>query len=143
MLIATPDTTWSTPNVIVATACTRAPTAPKKIAASNPTHGPCWLPMYPPAQAPIIIMPSSPIFTTPARSANKPPSAAKTIGIESKSAACAVPTLVRSDAPVVIRIIERIAIIPKKITIVRRIPESLPFCNIICHLLSQANDSAK
>ena len=73
------------------------------------------------------------MFTTPARSANKPPSAAKTIGTESKRAACAVPTLVKSDAPVATRIIERIAIIPKKIIIVRRIPESLPFSNIICH----------
>ena len=90
--------------------------------------------MNPPAQAPIIIIPSRPIFTTPARSANKPPNAAKTIGIDSNRAAFAVPTLVKSDAPVAIRTIERIAIIPKKITTMRRIPESFPFSNITCHL---------
>ena len=82
----------------------------------------------------MIIMPSRPMFTTPARSANKPPRAAKTIGTESNKAACAVPTLVKSDAPVTTRIMERIAIIPKKMIMDRRIPESLPFSNIICHL---------
>ena len=92
------------------------------------------LPINPPAHAPMIIMPSRPMFTTPARSANKPPRAAKTIGTESKSAAFAVPTLVKSDAPVAIRMIERIAIIPKKITIMRRMPESFPFSNTTCHL---------
>ena len=51
----------------------------------------------------MIIMPSRPIFTTPARSENKPPSAAKTIGTESSSAADAVPVLVKSLAPVISR----------------------------------------
>ena len=46
-------------------------------------------------------MPSRPIFTTPARSENKPPRAAKTIGTESKSAADAVPMLVKFEAPVI------------------------------------------
>jgi hypothetical protein len=40
------------------------------------------------------------MFTTPARSENKPPSAAKTIGTDNKSAADAVPMLVKFDAPV-------------------------------------------
>jgi hypothetical protein len=40
------------------------------------------------------------MFTTPARSENKPPNAAKTIGTESNSAADAVPVLVKLDAPV-------------------------------------------
>ena len=52
----------------------------------------------------MIIMPSRPIFTTPDRSENNPPSAAKTIGTESSSAAEAVPVLVKSDAPVMTRI---------------------------------------
>ena len=51
-------------------------------------------------------MPSRPMFTTPERSENKPPSPAKTIGTESKSAADAVPILVKSLAPVIKRIIE-------------------------------------
>jgi hypothetical protein len=41
------------------------------------------------------------MFTTPARSENKPPRAAKTIGTESKSAADAVPVLVKFEAPVI------------------------------------------
>ena len=52
----------------------------------------------------MIIMPSRPMFTTPARSENKPPRAARTIGTESNRAADAVPELVRSEAPVMIRI---------------------------------------
>ena len=51
-------------------------------------------------------MPSRPMFTTPVRSENKPPSPAKTIGTESKSAAEAVPVLVKSLAPVINRIID-------------------------------------
>jgi len=46
------------------------------------------------------------MFTTPARSENKPPSPAKIIGTESSNAADAVPTLVRSVATVITRIIE-------------------------------------
>ena len=49
-------------------------------------------------------MPSRPMFTTPDRSENNPPSAASTIGTESSNAAEAVPELVRSDAPVMTRI---------------------------------------
>jgi hypothetical protein len=49
-------------------------------------------------------MPSSPIFTTPARSEKRPPSAARTIGTERSKAADAVPVLVKSDAPVMTRI---------------------------------------
>jgi hypothetical protein len=106
ILIATPDTTWSTPNETVATACKRAPTAPKIIAANNPIQGPCWEPINPPAHAPKIIIPSRPILTTPARSENNPPSPAKIIGTESNNAADTVPTLVNSVAPVINRIID-------------------------------------
>ena len=104
MLIATPETTWSTPNVTVAIACTNAPKDPKTTAPNSPAHGPCCEPMYPPAHAPMIIMPSRPMFTTPARSENKPPSAANTIGTDKRRAAEAVPVLVRSEAPVMMRI---------------------------------------
>ena len=106
MLMATPETTWSTPNEIVATAWSNAPTAPKIIAATKPSHGPCCEPINPPAHAPRIIIPSRPIFTTPARSENNPPSPARTIGTDRSKAADAVPTLVKSVAPVITRIIE-------------------------------------
>jgi hypothetical protein len=43
------------------------------------------------------------MFTTPERSENKPPSAAKTIGTERSKAAEAVPVLVKSEAPVMTR----------------------------------------
>ena len=51
-------------------------------------------------------MPSRPMFTTPERSENNPPSPAKTIGTERRSAAEAVPMLVKSLAPVIKRIID-------------------------------------
>ena len=41
------------------------------------------------------------MFTTPARSENNPPSPARTIGTDKRSAADAVPTLVKSFAPVI------------------------------------------
>jgi hypothetical protein len=85
MLIATPYTTWSTPNEIVAIACNRAPTDPNTTAEIKPNQGPCLDPTKPPAHAPRIIIPSSPMLTTPARSENKPPRPAKIIGTESKS----------------------------------------------------------
>ena len=91
---------------MVAMAWISAPTAPKMIAAIKPIQGPCCAPIMPPAQAPIIIMPSRPIFTTPERSENKPPRPARAIGTESNSAAEAVPMLVKSEAPVSMRIIE-------------------------------------
>ena len=78
----------------------------KIIAANNPIQGPCWEPINPPAHAPKIIIPSSPMLTTPARSENRPPSPAKIIGTESNKAADAVPILVKSVAPVMSRIIE-------------------------------------
>ena len=88
-------------------ACIKAPTAPIKIPANNPAHGPCFDPINPPPQAPIIIMPSRPIFTTPERSEKRPPSAAIAIGTESNSAADAVPALVKSDAPVIVLITDK------------------------------------
>jgi hypothetical protein len=42
MLIATPETTWSTPKVTVAIACSRPPAAPKTMPPTTaPTH-PHW-----------------------------------------------------------------------------------------------------
>ena len=57
MLIATPDTTWSTPNVTVATACSSPPSAPPMIPHSTPAHGPHCQPPHAPNQVPRIIMP--------------------------------------------------------------------------------------
>ncbi|CAB4728215.1 unannotated protein [freshwater metagenome] len=90
--------------------------APKITAAIKPTQGPCLVPIMPPAHAPIIIMPSKPMFTTPERSEKSPPSPAKTIGTESNNAADAVPTLVKSVAPVIWRTIDKIKTTAKALT---------------------------
>ena len=42
MLMATPETMWSTRKVTVATAWTSPPAAPNRTAASTPAHGPYW-----------------------------------------------------------------------------------------------------
>src|SRR3954468_16593863 len=79
MLMATPDTIWSTPNVTVAIACTRPPTAPNRTAVTMPAHGPYSQPIQPAPNVPRIIMPSSPMLTTPERSDQSPPTAAMPI----------------------------------------------------------------
>src|SRR5262245_13177772 len=43
MLIATPDTMWSTPNPTVAMACSNPPIAPPTIPKPRPAHGPHWI----------------------------------------------------------------------------------------------------
>ncbi len=40
MLIATPDTMWSTPKVTVAIACSRPPSAPQNTPSATAPHGP-------------------------------------------------------------------------------------------------------
>ncbi len=42
IVIATPETMWSTPNVTVASACNAPPSAPPRIPAITPVHGPHW-----------------------------------------------------------------------------------------------------
>ncbi len=42
MLMATPETMWSTPKVTVATACSSPPSAPSTTPAATPAHGPYW-----------------------------------------------------------------------------------------------------
>src|SRR5712691_1586411 len=69
MLMATPETTWSTPNVTVATACRSPPAAPPPAPRSTPQYGPNFQPAQAPNHVPRIIIPSSPMFTTPTRSA--------------------------------------------------------------------------
>ena len=90
-LIATPDTMWSTPNVTVATACSRPPMTPNSAAPITPTQGPPWYVKNAAPQVPRIICPSRPMLTTPARSAQSPPSAAIRIGQVAMIAARMVP----------------------------------------------------
>ena len=40
MLIATPDTMWSTPKITVAIPCSNPPSAPNRIAPTTPTQAP-------------------------------------------------------------------------------------------------------
>src|SRR6266550_2316808 len=87
MLIATPETMWSTPNVTVASACSSPPSAPPSTPATTPHQAPNSYAPQAPNQVPRIIMPSSPMLTTPARSAHRPPSPASPIGTASRSAA--------------------------------------------------------
>jgi hypothetical protein len=100
MLIATPDTIWSTPNWTVAIAWSRPPRAPPTSPATSPHQGePNSSAPHAPHQVPRIIMPSSPMLTMPERSANRPPSPASRIGIAHRSIALDVPLAVSSEVP--------------------------------------------
>ena len=115
MLIATPDTMWSTPKVTVATACRRPPIMPPRIPAITPTQGLSKVnAAHAPNQVPRIIMPSRPMLTTPARSDHRPPRPAIAIGMASRSEAPVVPIEVRSSAPVAIRTKDSRASTPAK-----------------------------
>ena len=83
-LITTPDTIWSTRNVIVAIAWMLANNAPATSPTNRPISGPQGWPHpisvvkvtvpHDPVTVPMIIMPSRPMFTMPERSLYRPPS---------------------------------------------------------------------
>src|SRR6185312_8349558 len=104
MLIATPETIWSTPKVTVATACIAPPMSPPTSPPTTPSQAlPVTWAKSAPNQVPRIIMPSRPMFTTPERSDHKPPSPHKAIGMASVNVAARVPADVMSCAPVTTR----------------------------------------
>ena len=82
-LMTTPDTMWSTRNVMVATAWMLAKMAPHSAPNSSPRSGPHGVPRSSvsvkkrapnaPVTVPTIISPSKPMFTMPERSLNSPP----------------------------------------------------------------------
>ena len=98
MLMAKPDTTWSTPNVTVAMACSNPPKAPNTRPPTRAAYGPQCQPAQPAPHVPRIIIPSRPMLTTPARSLNSPPRAASPIGAAAPTAAAKVSPAVRSGA---------------------------------------------
>ncbi len=98
-LMAMPATMWSTPKVTVAKARRSPPSAPPTAPAPIAAHGPQCQPAQPALHVPRIIIPSSPMLTTPTRSENSPPRAANTIGDIAAMAAMNVLPAVRSSAP--------------------------------------------
>src|SRR5215211_7260418 len=84
MLIATPDTIWSTRKVTVATAWISATSVPARVAISRPAIGPKRSDPQAPNQVPKIIIPSMPMFTMPDRSLNKPPRVARNRGTKAR-----------------------------------------------------------
>ena len=76
-LMTTPDTMWSTRSVTVARAWTSENRSPAAAPTSSPTMGPCSIAPHAPMTVPTIIIPSSPMFTMPERSQNRPPSPAR------------------------------------------------------------------
>ena len=75
---ARPDTTWSARRWIVITPCSRLKAPPASIAMITPSQGfPVEAATENPATAPISIIPSTPRFRTPDRSAKISPIAAK------------------------------------------------------------------
>ncbi len=96
MLMATPEMMWSTPKPTVATAWSRPPAAPPAIPMARPHQGPNSSAPQAPNQVPRIIIPSRPIFTTPARSAQIPPRPANRIGMARRRVDSAVPAEIRS-----------------------------------------------
>ncbi len=105
MLIAVPETIWSARRWIAKTACTSASMAPKKAAPTSPSsHVPVLSAAQMPKNAPISIIPSSPMLTTPARSEIRPPSAPNVSGVAywsvpANSPAVTTPTTVDFCAP--------------------------------------------
>src|SRR4030042_6109891 len=88
MLIATPDTIWSPLIVTLRKAWMRAIRAPAATAMSTPSQTlPVKKAPTTPAKAPVSIMPSRPMFTTPERSEKMPPMAVKTRGVARRTAA--------------------------------------------------------
>ena len=81
-LSAMPETFWSALNVTAATACSSAKAPPARPAIKKPSHAlPVKNDVAAPARAPMVIMPSIPILTTPERSEITPPSAPNTSGV--------------------------------------------------------------
>ena len=81
--IARPDTVWSARKFIDAIACKSASKPPEIPAHNNPSHAfPVKYPTVAPASAPMLIMPSIPMFITPHFSDITPPIAASVSGAE-------------------------------------------------------------
>src|SRR6266536_2422896 len=86
MLMATPETIWSTRKVMVATAWMAAKTMAPTIAMSSPATTPNRIAPQAPNQAPKIIRPSRPMLTMPERSLNSPPMVARKSGVNERMA---------------------------------------------------------
>ena len=80
MLIATPETMWSTPKITVAIACSSPPMRAEQHRAEDAGPRAVVVAEVAGTQVPRIIMPSRPMLTTPARSDHRPPSPASRIG---------------------------------------------------------------
>src|SRR6266849_5555001 len=89
MLIAIPDTIWSARNWMETTAWINAIRPPATIATSVASHGLCQArSATTEKKAPVSIMPSMAMFTTPLRSEMTPPSAGRRRRTAAASAAC-------------------------------------------------------
>src|SRR4051812_3463836 len=86
MLMATPETIWSTWNRIVATAWMAATTTPATMAIRSPVAAPKRSAPQAPNQVPNTIIPSRPMLTTPERSLNSPPRVARNRGVNARMA---------------------------------------------------------
>src|SRR4030095_16741955 len=86
MLMATPETMWSTRKVMVAMAWTAAAATPAAMGRSSPTSRPHLNAPQAPNQVPKIIMPSMPMLTMPERSLNTPPRVARYRGTNARMA---------------------------------------------------------
>src|SRR5262245_11576248 len=90
MLRPMPDTTWLPWCVTQAKPCTRASSTDATIPAPSPAHAePVTAAVAAAANAEPSILPSSPMSTTPDRSAKSPPSAARTSGAAPRTVAAA------------------------------------------------------
>ena len=87
-LIAVPPTIWSARSVIEKNACSSPNSPPAHMPMSSPSvQVPVTSEPQTAKNAPLSIIPSSPMFTTPERSENRPPSDAKTSGVAYRSIA--------------------------------------------------------
>ncbi len=102
--MAVPITIWSARRWMVNTAWTAASRPPAIMATSSPTiHDPPHTAPQMPKKAPISIIPSRPMLTTPERSENTPPMAAYPSGAAYTRVAANSPELTTSPSVVVLR----------------------------------------
>src|SRR4029450_11991868 len=92
ILMATPETMWSTRKVTVAMAWMEATATPDAMASSSPTSGPHLNAPQAPNQVPKILLPSMPMLTMPERSLNTPPRVARYRGTNARMVAAMVAT---------------------------------------------------
>jgi len=108
MLMATPLTIWFPTNLTTRTAWSRPSRPPTSTAARTPSQGfPVKKLTATPEKAPVSIMPSRPMLTTPALSEKIPPREVSAMGVAIRSDAAKSPMLITSMSSTMLTPLEK------------------------------------